>query len=197
MRIAVLASGRGTNLGALIDYLAERGEKAVGRIVLVAGNKADAGALQRAGDAAIESATFDASDDGSELLALLRKHSIELVVLAGYMKRIPPMIIREYPGRIVNIHPGLLPGFGGAGMYGARVHEAVIASGAKVTGVTVHLVDDELDHGPIVAQWKIGVRDDDTPESLAARVLEVEHLVYPRVVEMIAALNDRNFVADF
>lgn len=197
VRIAVLASGRGTNLGALIDYLAQRGDRAAARVVLVASNRADAGALQRARDSDITATAFDASDDGTGLLELLHRHSIGLVVLAGYLKRIPPLVVREYSGRVVNIHPGLLPEFGGAGMYGAKVHAAVIASGAKVTGVTVHLVDDEFDHGPVVAQWKVAVRPDDTPESLAARVLEAEHIVFPRVVEMIAALSDRNFIADF
>lgn len=197
VRIAVLASGRGTNLGALIDYLAQRGDRAAARVVLVASNRADAGALQLARDSDITATAFDASDDGTGLLELLHRHSIGLVVLAGYLKRIPPLVVREYSGRVVNIHPGLLPEFGGAGMYGAKVHAAVIASGAKVTGVTVHLVDDEFDHGPVVAQWKVAVRPDDTPESLAARVLEAEHIVFPRVVEMIAALSDRNFIADF
>lgn len=197
VRIAVLASGRGTNLGALIDYLAQRGDRAAARVVLVASNRADAGALQRARDSDITATAFDASDDGTGLLELLHRHSIGLVVLAGYLKRIPPLVVREYSGRVVNIHPGLLPEFGGAGMYGAKVHTAVIASGAKMTGVTVHLVDDEFDHGPVVAQWKVAVRPDDTPESLAARVLEAEHIVFPRVVEMIAALSDRDFIADF
>jgi len=97
-------------------------------------------------------------------------------------------VIREYAGRIINIHPALLPAFGGEGMYGARVHEAVIASGTKETGVTVHLLDDEYDRGPIVAQWRVPVEPSDTADSLAARVLNVEHVVYPRVVEMVAIL---------
>ena len=130
-------------------------------------------------------------------MTLLSEHAIDLVVLAGYMKRIPPRVVHQYHRRIVNIHPGLLPEFGGAGMYGARVHAAVIASGARTSGVSVHLVDDEFDHGPVVAQWRVKVEEGDTPESLAERILKVEHLVYPRAVEMVAALNDRNFLADF
>jgi len=106
------------------------------------------------------------------------------------LKRIPPAVIREYAGRILNIHPALLPAFGGEGMYGARVHEAVIASGAKESGVTVHLVDDEYDRGAIVAQWRIPVDRSDTPDTLAARVLAVEHVVYPRVIEMVAVLQN-------
>src|SRR5205807_3089261 len=138
--------------------------------------------------ASIDIANFDGADDGTQLLKLLRKFRVDLVVLAGYLKRIPPSVIREYAGRIINIHPALLPAFGGEGMYGARVHEAVIASGARETGVTVHLVDDEYDRGPIVAQWRVAVEDSDTADSLAARVLAVEHVVYPRVVEMVAIL---------
>ena len=119
---------------------------------------------------------------------LLQKFRVDLVVLAGYLKRIPPKVINEYAGRIINIHPALLPAFGGEGMYGARVHEAVIAAGVEETGVTVHLVDDEYDRGPIIAQWRMPVDKSDDAESLAARVLNVEHAVYPRIVEMVAIL---------
>jgi phosphoribosylglycinamide formyltransferase 1 len=197
VRVAVLASGRGTNLKAIVDHLAERGGTASANVVLVASNRIDAAALTFARESGIEATAFDAKDDGSTLLALLRKYDIELLALAGYLKRIPPMIVREYEARILNIHPGLLPEFGGEGMYGSRVHEAVLASGATSSGVTVHFVDDEFDHGAVIAQWKVAVMKDDTPASLAARVLEVEHLVYPRVVEMVAALNERHFFADF
>ncbi|HKN58280.1 MAG TPA: phosphoribosylglycinamide formyltransferase, partial [Gemmatimonadaceae bacterium] len=162
----------------------------VAKIALVASNRADSPALIRAATASLDIASFDTADDGTELLDLLRKFRIDLVVLAGYLKRIPPLVIRDYSGRIINIHPALLPAFGGEGMYGARVHEAVIASGAKESGVTVHLVDDEYDRGPIVAQWRVPVEKSDTPESLAARVLAVEHVVYPRVIEMAAILQN-------
>jgi phosphoribosylglycinamide formyltransferase 1 len=187
-RLAVLASGRGSNLQAIVDHFENLARERIAKVALVASNRADSPALVRAGAALIDFAHFDATDDGSELLALLRKFRIDLVVLAGYLKRIPPKVIREYAGRIINIHPALLPGFGGDGMYGARVHEAVIASGAKETGVTVHLVDEDYDRGPIVAQWRMPVRKSDTAESLAARVLGVEHIVYPRAVEMVAIL---------
>jgi len=197
VRIAVLASGGGTNLQAIVEYLRERGDQAAGRIVLVAANSPGAGALERARAASLPAESFDAGDDGTALLALLRRYAADLVVLAGYIKRLPPSVIAAYHARIINIHPGILPDFGGAGMYGARVHAAVIASGARTTGVTAHFVDDEYDHGPLIAQWRIAVRDGDTPESLAARVLEVEHVLYPRVVDMVAALNARDFVADF
>jgi phosphoribosylglycinamide formyltransferase/phosphoribosylglycinamide formyltransferase-1 len=187
-RLAVLASGRGSNLQAIIDHFDNLARERVAKVVLVASNRADSPALLRAATASIDTASFNPNDDGSELLALLQKFRIDLVVLAGYLKRIPPMVIGEYAGRIINIHPALLPAFGGEGMYGARVHEAVIASGATETGVTVHLVDDEYDRGPILAQWRVRVDKSDTAESLAARVLNVEHVVYPRVVEMVAIL---------
>ncbi len=187
-RLAVLASGRGSNLQAIIEHFDNLARERIAKVVLVASNRADSPALIRAATASIDIAHFDTTDDGSVLLELLRKFRVDLVVLAGYLKRIPPKVIREYGGRIINIHPALLPAFGGEGMYGARVHEAVIASGAKETGVTVHLVDDEYDRGPIVAQWRIPVEPSDTADSLAARVLNVEHVVYPRVVEMVAIL---------
>jgi phosphoribosylglycinamide formyltransferase-1 len=187
-RLAVLASGRGSNLQAIVDHFDNLTRERVAKVVLVASNRVDSPALLRGATASIDTAHFNPNDDGSELLELLRKFRIDLVVLAGYLKRIPPRVISEYAGRIINIHPALLPAFGGEGMYGARVHEAVIASGAPETGVTVHLVDDDYDRGPIVAQWRVRVDKSDTAESLAARVLNVEHVVYPRVVEMVAIL---------
>lgn len=188
-RLAVLASGRGSNLQAIIDHFDDLGRERVAKVALVASNRADAPALLRAATASIDIAHFSSSDDGTELLQLLRKFRIDLVVLAGYIKRIPSSVIRAFAGRIINVHPALLPAFGGEGMYGARVHEAVLAAKAGETGVTVHLVDDEYDRGLIVAQWRVPVKAGDTPDSLAARVLQVEHIVYPRVVEMVAALH--------
>ncbi len=187
-RLAVLASGRGSNLQAIVDHFDNIARERIAKVVLVASNRVDSPALIRAATASIDIADFDAGDDGSQLLALLRKFRIDLVVLAGYLKRIQSKVIDEYAGRIINIHPALLPAFGGEGMYGARVHEAVIASGAKESGVTVHLVDNDYDRGPIVAQWRVPVEKSETPESLAARVLNVEHIVYPRTIEMVAML---------
>ncbi len=187
-RLAVLASGRGSNLQAIIEHFDSLARERVAKVALVASNRADSPALLLAATASIDIAQFNTDDDGSELLDLLHKFRIDLVVLAGYLKRIPSKVIREYAGRIMNIHPALLPAFGGEGMYGARVHEAVIASGAEETGVTVHLVDDEYDRGPIIAQWRVRVEQSDTADSLAARVLNVEHMVYPRAVEMVAIL---------
>ncbi|MFL5484427.1 MAG: phosphoribosylglycinamide formyltransferase [Gemmatimonadaceae bacterium] len=187
-RLAVLASGRGSNLQAIIDHFDNLARERVATIALVASNRADSPALIRAATASIDIAAFNSADDGSELLELLRRFRIDLVVLAGYLKRVPPKVIAEFGGRIMNIHPALLPEFGGEGMYGARVHEAVIASGAPESGVTVHMVDSEYDRGPIIAQWRIPVDKSDTADTLAARVLNIEHIVYPRVVEMVALL---------
>jgi phosphoribosylglycinamide formyltransferase 1 len=187
-RLAVLASGRGSNLQAIIEHFDNLARERIAKVVLVASNRPDSPALLRAATASIDIASFDAADDGSALLDLLRRFRVDLVVLAGYLKRIPPQVVREYSGRIINIHPALLPAFGGEGMYGARVHEAVISSGARESGVTVHLVDNEYDRGPVVAQWRVPVEKSDDAESLAAKVLAVEHVVYPRVIEMVAIL---------
>jgi len=191
-RLAVLASGRGSNLQAIIDHFDGLGRLA--RVVLVASNRADSPALTRAATASIPTAIFSA-DDGTQLLALLREHRVDLVILAGYLKRIPSSVIEEFAGRVLNVHPALLPDFGGEGMYGSRVHEAVLAAKSERTGVTVHLVDDDYDRGPIVARWIVPVLPGDDASSLAARVLEVEHIVFPRAVEMVAALHERGFVA--
>ena len=187
-RLAVLASGRGSNLQAIIDHFDNISRERIAKVVLVASNRADSPALIRAATASIDIASFDAADDGDQLLELLQRFRVDLVVLAGYLKRIPPRVVREYSGRILNIHPALLPDFGGEGMYGARVHEAVIASGARESGVTVHLVNDDYDRGAIVAQWRVPVEPGDTAEALASRILSVEHVVYPRVIEMVAIL---------
>jgi formyltetrahydrofolate-dependent phosphoribosylglycinamide formyltransferase len=187
-RLAVLASGRGSNLQAIIEHFDNISRERIAKVVLVASNRADSPALIRAATASIDIASFDAADDGTQLLEILRRFRVDMVVLAGYLKRIPPLVVREYSGRILNIHPALLPDFGGEGMYGARVHEAVIASGAKESGVTVHIVNDEYDRGPVVAQWRVPVEPEDTPAMLAARVLSVEHVVYPRVIEMVSIL---------
>jgi phosphoribosylglycinamide formyltransferase-1 len=120
--------------------------------------------------------------DSSLWLSLLERHSVELVVLAGYLKLVPPQVIAAYRGRILNIHPALLPSFGGKGMFGQRVHEAVLASGATESGATVHLVDEVYDHGSVLAQMRVPVLPDDTADRLARRVLEVEHRLLPAVV---------------
>jgi formyltetrahydrofolate-dependent phosphoribosylglycinamide formyltransferase len=185
-RIAVLASGGVSNLGALLSHLDALGNRRAGDVVLVASNSARAGALERGAARGIATVAFDASDE-AELRGVLERAQADVVVLAGYLKFVPPSVTTLSRGRIVNVHPALLPSFGGPGMYGARVHAAVLASGARVTGATVHFVDEAYDHGPVIAQWPVPVLDDDDAAALAARVLRVEHLLLPRVVDAVAA----------
>jgi formyltetrahydrofolate-dependent phosphoribosylglycinamide formyltransferase len=186
-RVAVFASGSGSNLQAILDQQTTLGPAASAQVVLVASDHADAGALERARAAGITAVALDKAARTNGLAAILATHRIELVVLAGYMRLIPADVVAEFHGRMLNVHPALLPAFGGAGMYGHRVHEAVIARGMRLTGPTVHFVDERYDEGPIIAQWPVPVLPDDTPDELAKRVLEVEHVLYPRVVEAVAA----------
>jgi len=179
MRVAVAVSGRGSNLEALLRAL---GPTAPARVVLVLSNRADSGALERARAHAVASEVLHDPADAAEWLARLQRHRIDLLVLAGYVKLVPAAVIARYRERIVNVHPALLPAFGGQGMYGHRVHEAVLESGA-----TVHLVDEVYDRGPILAQGRVPVLPGDTPDSLAARVLQVEHRLLPSVVLAAAA----------
>jgi formyltetrahydrofolate-dependent phosphoribosylglycinamide formyltransferase len=177
----VLASGRGSNLQALLDAM--RPATAPGEIVLVISIVAAAGALARAREAGVATAVIcPDGQDAAELLGLLRECRAALVVLTGYLKRVPDAVVAAFRGRMLNVHPALLPAFGGPGMYGRKVHEAVLASGMRVSGATVHVVDEQYDHGPVLAQWPVPVRSGDTPETLAHRVLEVEHRLLPAVV---------------
>jgi phosphoribosylglycinamide formyltransferase 1 len=196
-RIAVLASGAGSNLQALLTHLATAGAED-GRVSLVVSDRPTAGALGIARGAGIETLVLGNPADGREMLTVLGAHDTELVVLAGYLKRVPAAVTQRFRGRIVNVHPALLPAFGGPGMYGARVHDAVIASGARLSGATVHFVDEEYDHGPIIAQWPVPVLAEDTAATLAARVLRAEHRLYPCAVVAVAngrvTLDPRNHV---
>jgi formyltetrahydrofolate-dependent phosphoribosylglycinamide formyltransferase len=179
MRVAVLASGGGTNLEALIDAC---GTGAPATVALVLSNNPQADALRRATRAGIPTGVLHHPDDGTGLLEQLRGHRADLVVLAGYLKLVPRDVVDALAGRMINIHPALLPAFGGGGMYGINVHRAVLTSGATVSGASVHLVDAVYDRGRIVAQWPVPVQRDDTPEALHERVLAVEHQLLPAVV---------------
>jgi formyltetrahydrofolate-dependent phosphoribosylglycinamide formyltransferase len=150
----------------------------------VISSRPNAGALERARRAGVPTTVLQDAADGRELHTALA--DAQLVVLAGYLKLVPASVVARFRGRIINIHPALLPDFGGAGMYGRRVHEAVLASGAQESGATVHFVDEEFDRGAIVAQERVPVKPGDTPEMLAARVLEAEHRLLPRVVLELA-----------
>ena len=185
VRVAVLASGGGTNLQALLDALnGVPGGKA--RVVRVVSNRKDAGALDRARRAGIAAVTLADPADVEQCLAALG--DAQLVVLAGYLKLIPPAVVSRFRWRMVNIHPALLPDFGGPGMYGARVHQAVLAAGARESGASVHYVSEEYDRGAVIARARVPVRPDDTPETLAARVLTAEHRLLPRVVTELVDL---------
>ncbi len=188
-RVAVLASGGGSNLQAILDHLLRLGDRRGGDVVLVASSRPNAGALERANRAGITTGVVggDAESAASSLASLLDQHTIDLIVLAGYLKLVPPEIVARFSGRMINIHPALLPAFGGPGMYGQRVHRAVLDAGVRVTGVTAHFVDDTYDRGHIIAQWPVPVFASDDAGTLAARVLRVEHLVFPRVVDAVAA----------
>jgi len=188
-RIAVFASGGGTNLQAILDYFKTLGGKRAGDVVVVASDRADAGALERARKAGIDTAVLKTkvNPDACEQLALLKKHRVDFLALAGYLKLVDLDVLSELPSRVVNVHPALLPAFGGPGMYGERVHRAVLASGASVSGATIHYVEAEYDTGTILAQWPVPVMADDTAASLASRVLKVEHVLYPRVVNAVAS----------
>lgn len=187
-RLVVLASGGGSNLGALLAHLDARGAARRAEVVAVGSDRAGAGALERARARGIEAVHLPAADATGETLArLLSRVEADVVVLAGYLRLVPRDVVAAYHGRMLNVHPALLPAFGGHGMYGLRVHQAVLDAGARVTGATVHFVDESFDRGAIIAQWPVPVLEGDTPERLAARVLVAEHALYPHVIEAVAA----------
>lgn len=186
-KIAVFLSGRGSNFSAILDAIDRKLLDA--EVSLVISNDLDAGGLltsirRQIPTVVLERACFKTGNEFSaKMLGCLRSHKIDLIVLAGYMRKIPPAIIREFPRRILNIHPALLPKFGGKGMFGHFVHEAVISAGETESGPTVHLVDEIYDHGEILGQRAIPVLPGETPESLAKRVLEIEHQLLPETIQ--------------
>ena len=189
LNIAVFASGKGSNFLAILQAIQE-GRIQNAEIVLVISNKVDAGALDIARANNIPAAHLDRKQFASEeecttaVLKTLEHYKVNFIVLAGYLKKLSGDVVRRYRNRIVNIHPALLPAFCGKGMYGIHVHEAVINSGAKTTGATVHLVDEQYDRGSIVLQRTVEVANDDTPETLAEKVLNIEHQLYPEAIRL-------------
>jgi phosphoribosylglycinamide formyltransferase-1 len=185
-RVAILVSGGGSNMEALIQ--AQRaGRLPSGEIAVVISSRPDAGAIGKAQRLGIEIVVIpsrSASDDQYQaaILKVLHEKKIDIVCLAGYLKKVGASIVNEYAGRILNIHPALLPKYGGAGMYGHHVHEAVLKACEVESGCTVHLVDNEFDHGRILAQSRVPVKPGDTPKSLAERILVEEHRLYPIVL---------------
>ncbi len=188
MRLALFASGGGSNVAAILDAI-EAGTLRADPVLIVT-DRPGAGVLTRPETQGIPSAVVPPGPDPAAfaraLLDALARHEADAVALAGYLRKVPAPVVRAYRHRILNVHPSLLPAFGGPGWYGRRVHAGVLDYGCRVTGATVHLVDSEYDTGPIVLQEAVDVEPDDTPETLAARVLAVEHGLYPRALALLA-----------
>ena len=184
-RIALFASGSGTNVENIANYF--NGRTTV-KPACVLCNKPDAFVLERAKRLGLESMTFTRTEfnDGKKIMEYLAKHDIDMIVLAGFLWLVPQYLIDAYPGRIVNIHPALLPKFGGKGMYGMHVHEAVKQSGETETGITIHLIDGNYDKGCTVFQAKVAIDPSDSPDDIANKVHALEYKYYPEVIEKIA-----------
>ena len=187
MNLAIFASGTGTNAARIIDYF--RGSANV-KVRLIVCNKPGAGVLGIAEREGVTTLLIEKEPffRGGAYVDELRAKNIDFIVLAGFLWKIPEALVKAYPGRIINIHPALLPKYGGKGMYGRFVHEAVIAAGEKESGITVHYVDEQYDHGKHIYQFTVPVSPDDTPETLAQKIHELEHKHYPIVIEEM--LND-------
>ena len=185
IRIALFASGSGTNVENIANYF---NGKTTAKPVCVLCNKPDAFVLERAKRLNLDSMTFNRAEfnDGKKIIEYLGKHDIDFIVLAGFLWLVPEYLINKYPGRIVNIHPALLPKFGGKGMYGMHVHEAVKQSGENETGITIHLIDGNYDKGNPVFQAKVAVEPTDSPDDIANKVHKLEYEYYPKVIEEIA-----------
>lgn len=192
LKVAVLVSGGGTNLQAIIDAVNE-GKITNAQISLVISNNKNAYALERAKNAGIASMCISPKEYATRedfhvaLTETLKNAGVDLVVLAGYLVAIPEMLVKEFPNKIINVHPSLIPSFCGVGYYGLKVHEAALARGVKVTGATVHFVDCGMDTGPIILQKAVDIEAGDTPEVLQRRVMEqAEWVILPRAIDMIA-----------
>ncbi|MDP4277162.1 MAG: phosphoribosylglycinamide formyltransferase [Bacteroidota bacterium] len=182
IRIALLASGSGTNAENIVRYFSGRKDVLISLII---SNKPDAFVLKRAEKLGVPSVVMakETLEHPDSLLAVLTEHKIDFIVLAGFLLKVPAEVIRSFPGRILNIHPALLPKHGGKGMYGNRVHEAVIHAGEKESGITIHLINEQYDEGAMVYQATCPVLPDDTPDVLAARIHLLEYEHYPRVID--------------
>lgn len=181
-KIAIFASGSGSNAENIAAYFAS---KNTAQVTLILSNRSDAPVLQRATRLGIESVVFDRDTfyHSDKIVDLLASHHIDFVVLAGFLWLVPDNLLRAYPDKIVNIHPSLLPKHGGKGMYGDRVHRAVIESGDKESGITIHRVNELYDSGSIIAQYRIPVTSDDTPETVATKVHALEYKYFPVEIE--------------
>jgi phosphoribosylglycinamide formyltransferase-1 len=184
MNLAIFASGTGTNAARIIDYF--RGSAGI-KVRLIVCNKPGAGVLSIAEEEQIPTLLIEKETffRGGAYIGELKAAAIDLIVLAGFLWKIPEALVKAYPGRIVNIHPALLPKYGGKGMYGKFVHEAVIAAGDKESGITIHYVDEHYDHGEPIRQVRVAVGSDDTPETLAQKIQLLEHEHFPTVIEEV------------
>jgi phosphoribosylglycinamide formyltransferase-1 len=183
IKIAIFASGSGTNAQRIIEYFRDRPEHIA--VDLILSNKKDAFVLERARNLGIPTVTFTRQEfyETNRIPDLLKEHSIEYLILAGFLWFVPDPVLKAYPGKILNIHPALLPGYGGKGMYGMKVHEAVISNHDKESGITIHIVNEKYDEGQILFQAKCSVNESDTPESLAEKIHALEYRYFPQVIE--------------
>lgn len=181
-KIAILASGNGSNAENIMNYFKDKEE--VGKVVVLLANHDDAPVLKRAEKFGVPTVTFSKKelDETTKVDEALKSYGVEFVVLSGFMLKMPERLVAQYPNAMVNIHPALLPKFGGKGMYGHHVHEAVIAAGEKESGITIHYVNEHYDSGNIIFQAKCPVEPTDTPDTLAARVHELEYRWFPEVI---------------
>lgn len=182
-KIAIFASGGGSNALNIFQYFSD--SNLASPVLLVTDNP-NAGAIRHAQKSGIETAVFPRAEfrsEGDAVLRLMREKDIDYIVLAGFLSLVPSALVREFEGRIVNIHPALLPKYGGKGMYGHHVHEAVIANGETESGITIHLVNERYDEGATLAQFTVAVSPDDTPDSLAAKIHELEYAHFPEIIE--------------
>lgn len=183
MNIAIFASGGGSNAQAIMDHFKE---SEIGRVTLVVSNNSDAGVLERAAKMEVSSYVHAKNEQETPaILSILEEHDIDLIVLAGYMKKIGEHLLRAYPNKIVNVHPALLPKFGGKGMYGMNVHHAVVEAGETVSGPTFHFVNEHYDEGAIIAQYEVKLESGDSAEEVQKKVLKLEHAHYPTIVEQL------------
>ena len=183
-RIAILASGEGSNAEAIVKYFESKENV---NVVMVLSNRISAGVHQRMKLLNIPTITYSKEQwvEASEIIDLLKRESIDLIVLAGFLAIIQPSIIEEFKCKIINIHPSLLPKFGGPGMWGMNVHKAVIESGDCVSGITIHYVEDKVDGGDIIAQFDCNIESNDTPEILAEKIHQLEYFYYPQIIEQV------------
>lgn len=183
-KIVIFASGSGTNAENIIKYFQNSGNT---EVLAVLSNRRSAGALKKAYHLNVKSLLFDkeAFYDSHEVLNVLKDMDPDLIVLAGFLWLMPTNILEEFPNKVINIHPALLPKFGGKGMYGARVHEAVIEKGEKESGITIHYVNPKYDEGQVIFQKTIGIEENETPETLAAKIHQLEYKHFPEVIQQL------------